>query len=539
MLRKWMWFAVAGLFSATGSLFGQGTVLTYQGRLTQGGQPADGTYDLRFTLMDSVTLGNVIAGPITNASTMVSSGMFTAPLSFPASAFDGSQRWVEIGVRTNGSTNVYTTLFPRQPITWAPYAFFASNAGTALVAGDLTGGGVQLTNISASSLTSGTIPLARLSGITAAQMDPVTVQGLQGSTNALVTAGFNLSVNTANLPHLQKALAASRPVRILWLGDSIGGNSVEAIVRIFENYWTNGAQRGAPFLGAPRYYTSQGGPWWQDFGHDWWSTSYVLTNSAWQAWGGAAGGGYVAADTLGFWYIKDPACGSALLEVTTNGTSWQTVATVDTSTGTGIAVINFSLPLASYSVRVTSLGGGSANRVRYMWAALLNSTQTNSLVGSACNAAAQDLGAFLAMGTNNIAVLLTNLSPDLIIYEQKKDVWTRTNWPTVAGLFKTYASNADVCLLSGQVSNSSLDYPTSNPTNSSYAVAVVDRSIALSNGWVYVDDFTPLSDWSKIVANGFAWDNLVHLNAAGQLYAGSITVRGLGLLDLLYASGRK
>jgi len=56
-----------GIFLATGSLFGQVAVLTYEGRLTQGGQPANGTYDLRFTLMDSVMLGNV-TGPITNAS---------------------------------------------------------------------------------------------------------------------------------------------------------------------------------------------------------------------------------------------------------------------------------------------------------------------------------------------------------------------------------------------------------------------------------------------------------------------------------------
>jgi hypothetical protein len=189
---------------------------------------------------------------------------------------------------------------------------------------------------------------------------------------------------------------------------------------------------------------------------------------------------------------------------------------------------------------VTSLGGGAKNRVRYLWAGLLNSTQVNSLVGAACNAGGQDLGSFLAMGTGMIATLLTNLNPDLIIYEQKKDVWTRANWPAVAGLFRTYAKNADVCLLSGQISNGPNDYPTQNPTNGSYAVALVDRAIAVSNAWAYVDDYTPLNNWTNIiVANGFNADNIVHLNAAGQLFAGSVTVRALGLLDLLYASGRR
>ena len=36
-----------------------GTAFTYQGRLNSTGQPANGHYDLRFTLYDAVTEGNV------------------------------------------------------------------------------------------------------------------------------------------------------------------------------------------------------------------------------------------------------------------------------------------------------------------------------------------------------------------------------------------------------------------------------------------------------------------------------------------------
>jgi hypothetical protein len=168
-----------------------------------------------------------------------------------------------------------------------------------------------------------------------------------------------------------------------------------------------------------------------------------------------------------------------------------------------------------------------------LWACLLDS-KSRGLVASGFNAGGQDLSALLAMGTNNIATLLSNLNPDLIFYEQKKDVWTRSNWPTAAGLLRAYATNADVCLLSGQISNGPNDYPAANPTNSSYAIALVDRSIALSNGWAYVDDFTPLNDWPNIiVANGFNADGIVHLNAAGQLFAGSIAVKQLGLVEML------
>ena len=47
--------------------------------------------------------------------------------------FTGEARWLEIGVRTNDS-GVFHTLPPCQPITAAPYAFYAPNAGSASVA---------------------------------------------------------------------------------------------------------------------------------------------------------------------------------------------------------------------------------------------------------------------------------------------------------------------------------------------------------------------------------------------------------------------
>src|SRR5206468_3283792 len=59
----------------------------------------------------------------------LTNGLFTVPLTFPSSVFDGSARWLDLAVRTNGSAGAYTTLSPRQPITAAPYAILASAAG--------------------------------------------------------------------------------------------------------------------------------------------------------------------------------------------------------------------------------------------------------------------------------------------------------------------------------------------------------------------------------------------------------------------------
>ena len=54
--------------------------------------------------------------------------------------FDGSPRWLEIAVRTNGRSGPYTVLNPRQPLTATPYAAFAQAAATARTAASLTGG---------------------------------------------------------------------------------------------------------------------------------------------------------------------------------------------------------------------------------------------------------------------------------------------------------------------------------------------------------------------------------------------------------------
>jgi len=111
------------------SILAQGTAFTYQGRLNNGGTPVTGVYDLSFTLYDSVDLpDSVLAGPITNAATGVTNGLFTVTLDFGTGLFSGTVHLLEIGVRTNG-VGAFVTLSPKQPLTAAPYAIYAGNAG--------------------------------------------------------------------------------------------------------------------------------------------------------------------------------------------------------------------------------------------------------------------------------------------------------------------------------------------------------------------------------------------------------------------------
>ena len=144
------------------TLRAQTTAFSYQGQLSANGGAADGIYDLRFTIYDSGTNGNLIAGPATNSATSVSNGLFTVALDF-GNVFGGNARWLELGVRTNGSTGGFTTLSPRQQITSAPYSIQSLSAGTAAVASSANSvsaanvtGTLALTQLPAAIITNGT-----------------------------------------------------------------------------------------------------------------------------------------------------------------------------------------------------------------------------------------------------------------------------------------------------------------------------------------------------------------------------------------------
>jgi hypothetical protein len=100
-----------------------GTTFTYQGRLNDGTNPANGTYNFQFALYDSLSAGTQIGPTLTNAVT-VTEGTFSARLDFGVGVFDGNARWLQIAVRTNGS-GIFTPLDPRQPLSPSPYALYA------------------------------------------------------------------------------------------------------------------------------------------------------------------------------------------------------------------------------------------------------------------------------------------------------------------------------------------------------------------------------------------------------------------------------
>ena len=92
---------MACLSIANTSLFAQGTAFTYQGRLNDSSGAASGSYDFTFALFTANTGNGQVGSAFTNTAVPFTNGMFTVSLDF-GNQFPGANRWLEIGVRTNG-----------------------------------------------------------------------------------------------------------------------------------------------------------------------------------------------------------------------------------------------------------------------------------------------------------------------------------------------------------------------------------------------------------------------------------------------------
>ena len=118
-----------------------GTAWTYQGRLMDTNDPADGIYDFEFELYDAPN-GGVQEGNTIDVNDLdVINGYFTVELDFGSGVFDGDARWLAIGVRPGDSNNLdpFVTLSPRQEVTPTPYALYAASGPGVPVPLDLSG----------------------------------------------------------------------------------------------------------------------------------------------------------------------------------------------------------------------------------------------------------------------------------------------------------------------------------------------------------------------------------------------------------------
>ena len=114
-----------------------GTDFTYQGYLEDGGLPANGTYNMRFSLFNGPESYATQVGPtVSLASVEVVDGYFTVELDFGDVPWNtGLEMFLQIAIYDIPPFD-YVTLSPRQKIGPVPYAVYADYADNIPLGGD-------------------------------------------------------------------------------------------------------------------------------------------------------------------------------------------------------------------------------------------------------------------------------------------------------------------------------------------------------------------------------------------------------------------
>ncbi len=203
------------------SLFAQGTAFSYQGRLTDQGAPANGEYDVAFTLFDSLQGGNQVGPRVTSAPTSVNDGLFSVTLDFGVGVFPGSHRWLEIEVRPHGQVGGFTTLSPRQQITASPYAITAASAGTAAsLSGVINGSAIAAGSITSAQLGAGVaVENLRASGQSGVGSGGI-IFSSDGNSSGLQNAGY-AKIGQAELGQLWQARGFNGPLAARYRGNAV------------------------------------------------------------------------------------------------------------------------------------------------------------------------------------------------------------------------------------------------------------------------------------------------------------------------------
>ncbi len=200
-----------------------GTAWTYQGRLMDANQPADGEYDFRFKLYDdaNTVTGNQVGSTIDINDLDVIDGYFTVELDFGKDIFSGSARWLEIAVRPGASIFKYRTLSPRQETTPAPYAIYAKTSGGD---GDWTVSGNNMYSIPSGNVGIGTTsPTYKLDVAGSLRADGLRTNPNVISTNLIGGHGNNSVTSGAVAATIGGGGDSSRPNKVTDNYGTVGG----------------------------------------------------------------------------------------------------------------------------------------------------------------------------------------------------------------------------------------------------------------------------------------------------------------------------
>ncbi len=119
------------MFLSCGLAAAQTTIFSYGGKLPASVTPANGTFEMEFRLFDAAVGGNQIGATVSLSNVEVKASSFSVQLDFGEAAFPGADRFIEISVRRQASSDPFEVITPGSRVGSAPYAIRALSAATA------------------------------------------------------------------------------------------------------------------------------------------------------------------------------------------------------------------------------------------------------------------------------------------------------------------------------------------------------------------------------------------------------------------------
>lgn len=182
LIRNAVFAAITVIAVLPALALAQPTIFTYQGYLTQAGQPATGSFAMEFAVFDAQSGGGQVGSTITINAVQVTNGVFTVQLDFGGGVFSGPNRYLQVSVGG-------ISLSPRTLIAAAAYAIRSSSAGTADSAGTAVSVTGPLTGADPAARLIVTNTQAGISNPSPANLPPAAVKGSSTSPTG-TTAGL-------------------------------------------------------------------------------------------------------------------------------------------------------------------------------------------------------------------------------------------------------------------------------------------------------------------------------------------------------------
>jgi len=520
-----LWCVFGALLFAE-TLQAQGTAFTYQGQLNNGGSPANGSYDMTFTLFNTNTDGSALAPPITNSAVTVSNGLFTTMLDFGGSVFNGNPVWLEIAVSTNGNTN-FVTLSPLQLLTPTPYAITAGNVtgvvpsggvsgtyGSAVTfnnpANQFSGNGTNLVNLNASQLTGGTVADARLSTNVALLNSNQIFSGVNNFTNLgnSFSGSFFGNGLVGWLVQTGTTVQAVSDTGYLLTNSQVVTVTLPASPNITDIVRVSGAGAGGWVIAQNTNQSVLGN--FSSFAESSWTPSGASTTLNWHSIASSSDGSHLAAVASGsgggiFTSINSGLAWSG--PYGTSGASWNTVASstdgtrlvaavygggIYTNSGTSWTIVGASAPSSANWISIASSADGTKLVAVVSGGGIYTSSNSGGTWTQPHGTPASGNWASVASSADGTQLVAVANGGGIYTSSNSGGTWTQPYGAPVSGGWSCVASSADGTKLVAVATNNGGIYTSIN-----FGAGWTQQSSAPNANWTSV---ASSSDGSKLAA---------------------------------------